>query len=890
MSISLVQTSNNSTGTGTATSLTGTLPTGVKQGNLLVCTLSTGNNTQTFTGPAGWTSAVLNMPGGSNETVSSAIWYLVVDASHAGETSWTWTISATHSIALTLYEWSATNGWITSVVDKTAQGDTSSSPTQGTIISSGTTTTTSQAEELWVANLVYKSGSQTTTNQTSGWTLDATPNCPTRIGTGSLHQIVNATGTAHVQFTIGTAEYWAGCVTTFKTNTVAGVAVAGEADGKSTAVAALASLSASFGGQASGASTANAIVTITKLASSSPNISPVVTRYSARVRSPSLQTVNQIVNFERLAYVRRYNNTGDWAIEVDANDATAALLTQPGYGLTITRTVYDVLTGKAISSRVEMSGPMTGISREMSNNLIQIHGKDDNVWLQRRLAYPSAPGDYISADTLTLAPVRYYRGNTSGTAVTDSSTSAQNGTLNGGYTTGLATMVDSASGAAFSVNGSTGYVSIPTTSLPTGNPSLSWNVWFKLSVFPAVSGTVAAYGTATAHEILHITVNSTGGVYVGQYGVDTDPSDIKIGVGEIHMLTATWDGTTMVCYVDGVRQKDLQPGPMVMPATGNACTLGQLGNGTSWIGGTIGEATLFTSALSDTDVQELYAWGISHLAHQAYDTQTGICETVLKHYVAYNLGSSAETARQLSNFAIATDQTRGSSVTGNARFDPLVQADGTGLLQQLALSGGLGFELSALNGQLSFDVYVPTDRTMVVYFSQRLGNLLDFVYTYDAPASQETGGNAFVVGGGGQGQGRVFQEVDDNTSVSSWGRAEQFVDARDTTTLSTLQQRGQAALSASAEVTTFRATMTSSPQTRYGVDFDLGDKVTTVIDGVTFQEQIIEVDVTLESGKAESIVPIVGTPNATVVKDAVLNHMRKLQKSVSMLRSLQNRL
>jgi hypothetical protein len=112
-------------------------------------------------------------------------------------------------------EWSATNGWQASPADQTATGNTSGSPTTSTTILSGTTATTTQAEELWIASLAYKNSAQSETGITSGWTKDLEATLASNNTMTMLYRVVSATGAASCQYTISSAQHWAGCVATF---------------------------------------------------------------------------------------------------------------------------------------------------------------------------------------------------------------------------------------------------------------------------------------------------------------------------------------------------------------------------------------------------------------------------------------------------------------------------------------------------------------------------------------------------------------------------------------------------------------------------------------------------------------------------------------------------
>lgn len=274
------------------------------------------------------------------------------------------------------------------------------------------------------------------------------------------------------------------------------------------------------------------------------------------------------------------------------------------------------------------------------------------------------------------------------------------------------------------------------------------------------------------------------------------------------------------------------------------------------------------------------------LAGSAYDTRTGAAESVILAYIAANCVSNA--SRVVPGLTTATDQGRGATVTGNARFDQLVSKDGTGLLQTLAQAGGINLTVrqNLTSNALVASCSVPRDQTSVCKFSTALANLDDYTYSVDAP-DFESGGNLLVVAGGGTGTGRVFDIEQNTASITTWGRAEGFVDARDTTDVPTLQQRGQAALAQLQEQSAFSITLGSNTTMTYGLDYDLGDKVSAVVDGVTIQDTIQQVTVDLSADQAETITPQIGSPGIADILSIFAGYVRQIQRLQAQLSKLQ---
>lgn len=192
---------------------------GVQLGNLLVAAVATGANGVSMTPPdPAWTKVADNSPAGASATIEAAIWYLVVDAAHANQAAWTWTIVGTvHTQYVCMSEWNATYGWPINPLDQTALGDTIATPVAATVIDSGTTPTTIYPDELWIGALAYKGSSQAETLVTSGWTSDLEATLGGNNTLTMLYRVPGTTGTADVNYTIGVAAFWAGCVATFRT-------------------------------------------------------------------------------------------------------------------------------------------------------------------------------------------------------------------------------------------------------------------------------------------------------------------------------------------------------------------------------------------------------------------------------------------------------------------------------------------------------------------------------------------------------------------------------------------------------------------------------------------------------------------------------------------------
>lgn len=236
---------------------------------------------------------------------------------------------------------------------------------------------------------------------------------------------------------------------------------------------------------------------------------------------------------------------------------------------------------------------------------------------------------------------------------------------------------------------------------------------------------------------------------------------------------------------------------------------------------------------------------------QAYDVRTGQASTILRQYVDVNIGPSALSVRRITGLTLAADPALGSTVTGQGRWQPLLE-----LLQELALAGGgLGFRLRQSGSDLEFSVYQPADRTASVKFSFELGNLAALKWSEEAAET-----NYVFCGGGGEGTSRTIREGQDSTSIVEWGRVESFRDRRDTTDSGQLDQAITEELERGAGPTGLSIVPIDLPQMAYGTHYDLGDRVTAVVDGEPIQEVIRELKILLTPAEGVQVIPTIASP------------------------------
>jgi len=228
-----------------------------------------------------------------------------------------------------------------------------------------------------------------------------------------------------------------------------------------------------------------------------------------------------------------------------------------------------------------------------------------------------------------------------------------------------------------------------------------------------------------------------------------------------------------------------------------------------------------------------------------HDVRTGVGETVIKAYVDYNAGPNAQAARKVPGLTIEADAAAGGSVTGRARFDPLLKLIGT--LAENA--GGLGFKIV----DMEFQVYEPQDKTEAVVFSVELGNLAEYSYRVEIPT-----GNYLIAGGTGSGTSRSFDEKGDSQSIVDYQRIENFLDYRNYEAAD-LPELLDAKLIEQGVTTALSITPVDTDEMKFMRDYQLGDTITVAPDGVPIMDVVREVNIDLSQEDGEIVTPIVGS-------------------------------
>lgn len=210
---------------GGATTITATLGSAPTNGNALVAVVGTrGTSANRVTGitqtGVTWVKAI----GAANASgTTTDIWY-ALNVSGAA-TSLTVNLAASLKASVVIAEYSNIAG--ASAVDQTA---TNVSAAASNAPSTGTSPTTTVANELWIGGIdqITSANSQTFSNPTNGFVIVAQTgstggSAGTRERSGLLEKIVSSTGTASTGATFSAATNWSGAIVTFKPSPALGM-------------------------------------------------------------------------------------------------------------------------------------------------------------------------------------------------------------------------------------------------------------------------------------------------------------------------------------------------------------------------------------------------------------------------------------------------------------------------------------------------------------------------------------------------------------------------------------------------------------------------------------------------------------------------------------------
>ena len=273
-----------------------------------------------------------------------------------------------------------------------------------------------------------------------------------------------------------------------------------------------------------------------------------------------------------------------------------------------------------------------------------------------------------------------------------------------------------------------------------------------------------------------------------------------------------------------------------------------------------GSGRLFTEITAYSGNYLLSARGVAYQVRSAFSTKSGAADDLIKAYVRENLGSSAtDTARTITGFTVQADTGQGVSVDAvmGWRDDlltvarELAQASteaGTYIAFDVVYQGGGAWDLRTYAGQRGTDRRIP-GTNFGFLLGTAYGNVSNVEYVTDW---SDTITAAYGLGSGAGSRRKVQIALDAaRIAESPYGRRETYVDAANAGTNNQVLRAARAAVRAGRPRQSFKARITETPVSRFGVDWNWGDYVTVTALGVTVDARIDAVAVRVQQGSED---------------------------------------
>lgn len=236
------------------------------------------------------------------------------------------------------------------------------------------------------------------------------------------------------------------------------------------------------------------------------------------------------------------------------------------------------------------------------------------------------------------------------------------------------------------------------------------------------------------------------------------------------------------------------------------------------------------------------------------ESHTDYIENIIKAYITNNCITSSDSGMNIPILSVANNHNLGSNITDSTRYKNLYDE-----VIRLTAIDDLGFKshLDTSLKKIVFDIYVGKDKTTSntvgnnpVIFSPDFDNLLEAT----VEITETTVQNYAIVGGSGEGTARIIKSVSDNTTCLD--RHVFFIDASDLTTDAELTTKGQSQLILPSYYIT--AVINPNANVKYEADYDIGDKVSVVVDGLQLDTRIVEITETYQNN-TQSLDVVFGT-------------------------------
>lgn len=243
-----------------------------------------------------------------------------------------------------------------------------------------------------------------------------------------------------------------------------------------------------------------------------------------------------------------------------------------------------------------------------------------------------------------------------------------------------------------------------------------------------------------------------------------------------------------------------------------------------------------------------------------YDRITADAETVMRHYIENNVTNPESESRRIACVALEENQNRGmKDVPWSARFEELDT-----VLGQVGAYVDAGFDIipDFASGKL-LARYLPgrdltgADGVHRVTFAAAMGNVTEATYSESARKLK----NAAVVAGAGEDEDRLILALGDAAGLD---RRETYVDGGSEADPAQLRYKAEHNLAEKTLEQAIKAQTKDTPSCRYGVHWDLGDKVNVVQGERLMRARITQIQESHEANKPPKLTVTFGEPPAGI--------------------------
>jgi hypothetical protein len=111
--------------------------------------------------------------------------------------------------------------------------------------------------------------------------------------------------------------------------------------------------------------------------------------YQIQIRDSQLNRIGEVTDYSKIELIPRFNAVGSFVLDIPTDCTAARELIKPKHGIIVKK------NGKTV-----MSGTVTSRKRSFSStgDTLTLVGKDDNVYLSGRVAYPEINGEFALQD------------------------------------------------------------------------------------------------------------------------------------------------------------------------------------------------------------------------------------------------------------------------------------------------------------------------------------------------------------------------------------------------------------------------------------------------------------------------------------------------------------